>query len=588
MGKEFINKDLDKDTLTLNEVYDLSLMLHEKALKQGLDYYYILVKDGEDIVYAAMSGDTEDITDLPMGGYWLSLKDSEDDSFDETWDAFHRDEPLYIESSDMWGSYRSIYLTETAPDGRKYIAGADIMISSLRSQIFLNSLKVFLPFILALIIMMPPIYYLNKNTRDKERMEKYIETMSIRDKLTGAFRRKYGLGLLSEYIDIYHKSGRLFSICLIDIDNLKFINETRGIEAGDTLIVIVHRLVARIFRQTDSIIRLEGNKLLVILPDFDRRSTRDVYSNLEEKINTFNRLNKKSLFIRLNYTMSQYSSGSMTDFLEQTRVNLRIESSQSSWKNQNLHEEILKGLQSNEFKAYFQPKVYLKTKKVSFEALARWEHPEKGLISPGLFVPIAEKSFLINDITKVILRDSLKLAENLKTNISVNLSLVSFDNIQFLRELRGILKDSSYAKYITFEITESVAIKDINSTLKKMKVLKEAGITFAIDDFGSGYSSLPFIDILPIEEIKIDRSFINDINTSKINEVIIEFVNRIASVKKFNVVCEGTEEEQQIRKLMKLGNFSFQGYYFGRPEPFDTVIKKSMDRSYLKKMEEFI
>ncbi len=588
IGTDFVTKELNSESYTTGEMYDKAMVLHNMAIQQGLSYFYILIKDGDNIVYAVMSGDKEEILGLPQSGYWFSLKESEDDSFGETWEAFDSRTPIYLESSDIWGHYRSIYIPEISRDGRSYIAGADISIDSIRKQILIKSIKLFIPFIFLLIIVLPTIYFKREILKHKESMEKYIKDIDIRDKLTGAYTRDYGLKVLSKYIHRYHTTNRIFSIFLIDIDNLKSINKTRGTKSGDTLIIITHRILSSAFRKEDEVIRLEGNKFLIVLSDFNEKHTREVSELLETKCELFNRMNRRDLFIKLNYTMCQYSSGSVTELLEYARTNLRIESSKDNWKNKNLNEKIFKGIKSNEFKAYFQPKVYLKEKKVAFEALARWKTEEGETVSPADFIPIAEKSFLINEITKVVLKDALMLAKKLKVNISVNLSLVSFENNRFLNEIKGILLESQYSEYITFEITESLAITNIETTLSKMNKLLETGISFAIDDFGSGYSSLPYIEQLPINEIKIDRSFIQDLNNSQINQIIIEFVNKIATLKKYNVICEGTEEAEEIKKLMLLGNYSFQGYYFGRPESSDSVIKKYNDNIYLKKMEEFI
>lgn len=584
----YINNNLNRESLTLEEIYENSILLNEKALEKGLDYLFILVKDGDDIVYAIMSDTREELDKLPRGGYWFSMRASEDDSFEETWEAFDSQVPIYIESTDMWGKYRSVYIPEVSQDGRKYLAGADFTTTSLHKIILMRSIKVALPFFLSMLIIIPAVLIIKKNIIDKRRMEAYIHTMDIRDQLTNAYSRKYGLHLLSLQIEEYNNIGKKFSICLIDIDNLKFINETQGMEAGDTILTVVDRIVALVFRKTDSIIRLEGNKFMVILPEFNRRYSKDVYEYLEERIDYFNQFNKRGHFIRLNYTMSEYTGGSMKSFIEETRQNLKIESSKEDWKNKNLQDEILRGIKKHEFKAYFQPKVYLKERRIAFEALVRWEHPEKGLIPPNMFIPLAEKSFLINEITQVVLKDSLELAKTLGTNISVNLSLVSFENLQFLRELKEKLIASPYSEFITFELTESIAISNFENTLIKMNELREAGVSFSIDDFGTGYSSLPFLEKLPINEIKIDRSFINNISVSSMNQLVIEFVNKIAELKGFKVICEGTEDSCQIKKLIHLGNHSFQGYYFGRPEPAAKVIEKYTSESYLKKMDEFV
>ena len=588
VGEDFINNQLNKDSLSTQQASNKFSFLHQKALDRNLDCLYILVKTHDDIVYAAQSDTLDKLKDLPNAGFWLPLKEAGDDSYERTLKAFEESDPIYLESTDMWGSYRSVYLPEISLDGRKYLAGADIAINTLRKLILYRSLKIFFPLLLSMLVIIPVIFAFRKSILYKKRMETYIDYIEKRDKLTGAFSRDYGLQLLSNQIIDFKTTKKIFSICLIDIDNLKLINETKGIKAGDTVLKIVYTLSKAAFRKTDSFTRLEGNKFLVILPDFQHSSSHDIYKEIEKKLDYFNKNNRKGYFIRLSYTMSEYSSGSMKSFLENTRENLKIESSRENWKNKNLQDDILRGIRNFEFVTYFQPKVYLKDKTVSFEALVRWIHPEKGIILPQEFIPIAERSFLINKITKIVLKDSLKIAEILQTEVSVNLSLISFENTHFLNELKRFLNKSPASNFISFELTERVAIDHFEKTLAKIENLKESGVSFSIDDFGSGYSALSYLDKLPINELKIDKSFIDNINTSSVNQVTVEFINKIAKIKMFKVICEGTEKKEQVEKLILLDNYSFQGNYFGKPEPFDKVVRKYKSGEYHSKLINFL
>lgn len=162
MGEDFVNKKLNKNTLTSEEALEKFNFLHEKALLLGLDYYYILMKDDNDIVYAAVSDTKEELQKVPNSGFWFSLKESGDDSFDETWEAFESSEPVYIESSDMWGSYRSVYIPEISKDGIRYIVGADITTTSLNKQIFLKTMKIFIIFLISIFFTAPVLFFSKK------------------------------------------------------------------------------------------------------------------------------------------------------------------------------------------------------------------------------------------------------------------------------------------------------------------------------------------------------------------------------------------------------------------------------------------
>jgi len=588
LGEDFISKGMGEDTLSLEDAYKKFTVLHKRAVKTDLAYLYVLIKSENEIFYVAQSDTLDELKRLENAGYWYPLREARDNSYEKTMKAFDSNKPVYLESEDKWGSYRSIYIPEVSADGQKYLAGADISMPVLKKMVLYRSFQMFAPFLLSLFIIIPSIIAIRKNIMEKKNMENYIEFINKRDPLTSDYSRDYGLQLLARHISEYHSLKKPFSVCLIDIDNLKTINKIQGISAGNSLIKILSHILKSVFRKSDTFIRLEGNKLLVVLPEFDHTSSHHIYREIEKKLDFFNRQNKKEYFLRLNYTMNEYRGDSLMNFLESTRQNLRIESSKEKWKNRNLQDDILRGIKNSEFITYFQPKIHFKEKKVTFEALVRWQHPKRGIISPNEFIPIAENSFLINEITTIVLKDSLKLAETLKTNISVNLSLISFENMEFIQELKSFLEKTACSEFITFELTERAAVTHFEETLSKIEILKKCGVSFAIDDFGSGYSALSYLEKLPINELKIDKSFIDNINTSPVNQIIIEFINEIAKVQNFKVICEGTERREQIEKLLLLDNHSFQGYYFGHPEPYEEVVSKYHSGFYHIKIKSFI
>jgi len=585
LGEDFISKDLNKNSLTSDESFENFTSLHEKSIKIGVDYLYLLVKDGEDIVYAALSDSSEEITGVKNNGFWLSLREAEDDSFEETLKAFEGDDPVYLESSDIWDSYRSIYLPQVSKDGIKYLAGADITISNLNREVLFSTLRIFLPFLTLFIILIPLGKFLIKSFYEKERLEDYIAYLNKKDSLTGIYNRKAGLKLLSHYLNNHSPTKRPFSIFLIGIDNLDFINKTLGMGAGDNLLIILVNILKVLFRKTDNIMRLEGNKFLVMLEDFDLASLGHVNKLIKRRLDYFNKNNKNNYFIRVNYVLYEYDGKDPKDFLEGALLQLRYLKANKNIEERELQNDILKGIKEREFVTHFQPKVDIDEKTVSFEALVRWIHPVNGIILPDKFIPLAEKCSIINEITRIVLEDSLIAAEILGREISINLSPTSLDNDDFFKDLLKKLKHSKASKLISFEITERSAINNFDDTLRKIKTLNRAGIFVSIDDFGVGYSSLSYLDVLPVKEVKIDKSFVDNINTSRINSIIVETVIKIGRINGFKVTCEGVETSEQVRTISRLGGVSFQGYYFGRAEELSIVTQKLNSNMYLNKVE---
>ncbi len=584
LGEDFINTSLSEDSLTSDETFEKFTSLHEKGLEVGVDYLYLLVRDGDSIVYAALSDTPEEIGSVKNNGFWLSLTDAEDDSLGETLKAFEGDEIVYLEATDMWDSYRSIYLPQVSLDGVKYLAGADVTISNLKKEVLLSTLRIFLPFLALFIILIPLGRFLTRAFWEREKLEDHIDHLNKKDLLTGVYNRKQGLQLLSHYLNKSHDHSHPFSVFLIGIDNLDSINKNLGMKAGDNLLIILINILKRAFRKPDNIMRLEGNKFLVMLEDFDSISMEYVNKTIKERVDYFNKHNKNNYFMRVNHILHEYHGEKTRDFLESALLELRYLKDNKNSEEKKLQTDILKGIRAKEFKTYFQPKVDIEEESISFEALVRWLHPVKGMVSPNKFIPLAERSSIINEITKIVLEDSLKAAEVLGRNISINLSQVSLDNDHFFGEILETLKNSDYSRLISFEITERSAINNFEEAMLKIKALNAIGSFVSIDDFGIGYSSLSYLDMLPVKEVKIDKLFIENISISKINSVIVKAVGEMGRIKGFKVTCEGVETLEQIRILSHLGCRIFQGYYFGKAEKLSVVTHNLNSNIYLRKI----
>jgi EAL domain-containing protein (putative c-di-GMP-specific phosphodiesterase class I) len=276
----------------------------------------------------------------------------------------------------------------------------------------------------------------------------------------------------------------------------------------------------------------------------------------------------------------EYHGEDTQEFIEKSANLFRLHKKKQKFLDLLLQEEMLDGLNKGEFQTFFQPKIFSEEKNIEFEALVRWFHPEKGMISPEIFIPIAEKDFVINKITEKVLKDSIEFAQKINSKISVNISPVVFQNINFLKDMEEIFKNREIAELITLEITEGVALNDYSNAVEKMNAIKKIGLELSIDDFGTGYSSLSYLENFPISELKIDKSFIRNLHTNKINPLIINFVVKLGKISGFKVIAEGVETEKDIKTLMSLGCHNFQGFYFDKPQPSEIIYEKYSSNVY--------
>jgi len=234
--------------------------------------------------------------------------------------------------------------------------------------------------------------------------------------------------------------------------------------------------------------------------------------------------------------------------------------------------ELRKAIANDELVLYYQPKIDLHTRRISgVEALVRWQHPEHGFLPPDEFIPMAERTGLIKLLSITVLKEALSQAEelhkkNLKLSISINLSPSTFLDSDLPDLIIGML--SLYEippAYIIFEITESSMIKDPDLALEILNRLTKRGLKISIDDFGTGYSSLAYLKKLPVNEIKIDKSFVTDMLTSENDAVIVKSIIDLSHNLGLNVVAEGVEDKETVDRLQSLGCDVLQGYYFSKP-----------------------
>jgi EAL domain-containing protein (putative c-di-GMP-specific phosphodiesterase class I) len=270
---------------------------------------------------------------------------------------------------------------------------------------------------------------------------------------------------------------------------------------------------------------------------------------------------------------SKSRGGAQTAFYESTLDEIARQRFQ-------IEHELQHGIESRELRVYLQPQVDASGNTVGAEALVRWQHPQRGLIPPNAFIPIAEESNIIIEIGIWVFTEVCRLLARediaaLPLRIAVNISPRHFHQPDFVDQIKNVLANTGAdPTHLTLEVTESVVIDNINDVIAKMSELSSMGIHFSMDDFGTGYSSLSYLKRLPIHELKIDKSFIQDVTTDANDAGLVETILSVVKHLHLKVVAEGVETAAQAAFLNQRAAVIHQGYLFGKPEPAETVLAK--------------
>jgi len=431
---------------------------------------------------------------------------------------------------------------------------------------------------------------LRKQLELLERQEQGMRHMAYHDSLTGLYNRAYFNERIELLFSQYALSDRSIAILYLDIDNFKLINDTIGHYYGDRLLNMVGNRLAEELHYTDTIARMSGDKFAVILTDF---TDTDV---LREKANHAMQLFHKPFTLKNTEHLMTASIGivlypehgqNITSLLK--NVDTVMSRIKESGKNQILFYDrslasdtigametmnnLRHALEQNEFLIYYQPQVEAKTGAiVGLEALIRWNHPTKGMIPPGKFISIAENTGLIVPIGERVLElvcaqsQAWQKAGIPPIKIAVNLSARQLLQKDLTERMRKIFSQFSLdPNHIELEITENMAMRD--DMQSKLHELRAMGLQISIDDFGTHYSSLSYLKQLPVDKIKIDRSFVNGIANDYKDEAIIQAMLLIAERLELNVIAEGVETKEQLSFLIDNNCTNIQGFFYYKPLP---------------------
>ncbi|MCT2536658.1 EAL domain-containing protein [Aquibacillus koreensis] len=438
------------------------------------------------------------------------------------------------------------------------------------------------------------------NISEKKMAEEQIKHLAFHDGLTGLPNRQLLRDRLKLYMAQADRYNYKLGIMMIDLDRFKVINDTLGHHAGDQLIQQVARVLENTIRCSDTVsrsssehstvARLGGDEFIILLSHINDVAELELVANriIDQFKEPFS-IQNHDVFTSASIGISLYPDNGQA-FDELTRcADMAMYRAKENGKNQMeifsselnsltverfvMENQLRKALEREEFILYYQPQIDLESNRIiGMEALLRWNSPERGIVGPMEFIPLAEETGLIIPIGLKVLKEAC--LQNKKwmeqgfppTIVSVNISARQLQEKTFVEQVKHVLDETGLPPaYLCLEVTESTAIKNVENSMSMLRELGEIGINIAIDDFGIGYSSLAILKQLPITNIKIDKSFIHDMHIDKDDAAIVRAIIAMAHSLELTVTAEGVETEEQRRLLLKENCNYVQGYYFSQP-----------------------
>jgi diguanylate cyclase len=423
----------------------------------------------------------------------------------------------------------------------------------------------------------------------RRKSDEELEFMATHDELTGLPNRTMLLERLGRLIETSRRDHASFALLFADLDNFKVINDSLGHSTGDDLLKIVAKRLVRTLRENDTVARFGGDEFVVIVADLDTEALKHAMDRIVEVVAQPVRIGEQEIHTSVSIGVSLFpqdaddgerllQNADSAMYLAKERgkrsayffsARLREEADERLALESDLRVAMKKG----DIYLAYQPQVDLRTGMlVGVEALVRWKHPRRGMVPPSSIIPLAEKAGLMNGLGHVVLDLALKQMAQWKaegksvSRLAVNLSALQLRDAGLVGSMKALLQTHAiFPREVTLEITESALIVDPNIAEKRLHELKEAGILISLDDFGTGYSSLSFLRQFPIDELKIDQSFVAEIDTNSESRVIAQTVLAMARSLDRAVVAEGIETNSQLETLLNLGCRIGQGFLFSKP-----------------------
>ncbi len=438
---------------------------------------------------------------------------------------------------------------------------------------------------------------------DRLRAEAELKQRTFYDALTGLPNRVLFLELLREAIAKSQQHNTVFAVLVLSLDRFQLIKYTLGYQVAEQLLIATAHKLTACLRQTDTIARMGADEFAILLLNLQELSAiRTVADLINQELAVSFHLNREEVFSSASMGIVPSSLGydQPEDFLQAADTALHQAKllgkarhvvfdrtmHAGALERLNLEMDLLRAIEHQQFQVYYQPIVSIMTSKLSgFEALVRWLHPTKGIISPLEFIPLAEEAGLVSWIDHWVLQEACRQLGQwqqkfnaLPVTISVNLSSLQLSQIGLIERVARILQETGISgQSLKLEITESMMMLNSGLEITVLKQLKNLGIQLSIDDFGTGYSSLSRLYQLPIDTLKIDRSFVNRIGFDPESLEILRTIINLAHNLEMDVIAEGIETEEQLLQLKLLHCEYGQGFLFSQPVDSETALKLIAD-----------
>ena len=420
--------------------------------------------------------------------------------------------------------------------------------------------------------------------------ERKIRHIAYHDSLTGLPNRMLFMDRIDQAISRAQREKTQFALLFIDIDHFKVINDSMGHAAGDQLLNIMSQRLREILRKSDTVARLGGDEFTVIIEGLDEAEdvvhvTKNILSTLDVPVD----VNGKEVYVGGSIGIAMYpqdgenfgvllknADTAMYKAKELGRNTFQFYTSEMSHKAMQrleLENQLRSALKAEEFVVHYQPKVNLSTNECTgVEALVRWNHPERGLISPCDFIPLAEETGLVTQLDEWVMKTACLQFQQWKEanlpleNLSVNVSARHFKEGGLMKYCQLLLEETKIsAENLEIELTESALVDNYSSAKKILNEIHQMGIRIALDDFGTGYASMAYLKEFPFDTVKIDRSFVKDIPEDQVDSAIVKAMIQLSQALKLNMVAEGVEEEIQKTYLSDQHCTYGQGYLWSKP-----------------------
>jgi len=441
----------------------------------------------------------------------------------------------------------------------------------------------------------PRFVVLSRDINERKLAAEEIQNLAFYDHLTQLPNRRLLIDRLNHALAASARSGRAGAILFLDLDNFKALNDTLGHDIGDQLLQLVAVRLTECLREGDTVARLGGDEYVVVLEDLSDQDAETATQAENIALKILAALNQPYMLASREYhntpsigvTLYNGNQTKVEELLRQAdiamyqakkagRNTLRFfnpQMQENITHRVTLESELRQALEKRQFQMYYQIQLDYLGEVFGAEALIRWNHPQRGLLPPFQFIPLAEEIGLILPIGDWVLETAcaqIKVWQQVERTrnfvLSINVSAKQFHQEYFVEQVQAaILENDINPMSLKLELTESMLLADVDSTIATMIALKEIGVQFSLDDFGTGYSSLQYLKRLPLNQLKIDQSFVRDIAADNSDQAIVRTIIAMAQTLNLDVIAEGVETEEQRNLLLSNGCRHFQGFLFGRP-----------------------